>query len=79
MTNKSKAHLTLEERFAELIRSIASMSFKESNINQIDVAAMQNGIIPMVIFKLDKKEGKEHSNSIICELYLEKVFITSSK
>ncbi|XP_053380695.1 uncharacterized protein LOC123548699 [Mercenaria mercenaria] len=78
MANKSKSSLPLEEKFAELIRCLGTMSFRESNINQIDVAAMQNGIIPMVIFKMDTKKADQSSN-IICELYMEKVFITSTE
>lgn len=71
-------NLSLEERFAELIRSLGSMALKESCVNQIDIAAMANGITPIIIFKLHTKKGEQHNN-VICELYLDKVFISSTE
>ncbi|XP_045192112.2 uncharacterized protein LOC123548693 [Mercenaria mercenaria] len=76
LTDESKTCLSLEERFSAFIQCLGEMAFKDSNMMQIDVAAIQNGIIPMLIFRPDTTtEGK--SRNMICEFYLEKVLIAS--
>ena len=45
---------------------------------QLDVAAMQKGLPPIVVFKIVEEHGG-NIEKIACELYLDKIFIHSSK
>lgn len=69
--------MSKKERFTELLKTLKNQPFKESNINPIDVTAMQYGIIPMAVYrKLDAK--REEDDHISCELYLDNIFIASA-
>ena len=70
--------MSKREKFSELIKTLKTLPFKESNINSIDVTAMQFGIVPMAVYrKLDKK--RDTDDCLTCELYLDNTLITSGK
>ena len=70
--------MSKREKFNELIKTLKTLPFKDSNTNSIDVTAMQFGIVPMAVYrKLDKK--RDEDDCLSCELYLDNTFITSGK
>ena len=70
--------MSKREKFNELIKTLKTLPFKESNTNSIDVTAMQFGIVPMAVYrKLDKK--RDMDDCLSCELYLDNTLITSGK
>lgn len=68
----------LKERLDNFLLHLGSMKQTESYINMLDIVAFRNNLVPMVIYR--KIENKnETGNSMLCELYLSKILIASSR
>ncbi|WAR30536.1 hypothetical protein MAR_033078 [Mya arenaria] len=75
-------NMSLEQRFHNLLTALLGSSGFRGPTNNvqstIDVQALQNGLVPMLIFRHEDENNKDTNRNTIIELYIEKILISSS-